>query len=272
MAIFKRPDPGLVRVAPQAGPQAVVGWVLVFSPNPSSSLRIVEQFTSVQGEGALVGVPSRFIRVSGCNLRCVWCDTPESSWEPSGTRIELADLVKGCADGPRHVVLTGGEPLIFPAVAELVAALRERGHHVTIETAGTRWLEGLQWDLLSLSPKLAHSTPWDKSPSLAQRHESARWPVEILRRFIAAGRVQLKFVARADTHTHLQHDLDEIETALRELAFPDAQRASVFIMPEGYDPEQLKAAYLRLVPECIARGFSLGQRLHIHLWGHCPGT
>lgn len=236
------------------------------------SLRIVEQFNSIQGEGALVGVPSRFIRVSGCNLRCSWCDTPESSWEPTGSRIDLQTLVQGCTPGPRHVVLTGGEPLIFGETVPLIAALRAQGHHLTIETAGTRWLEGLEWDLLSLSPKLAHSTPWDKSPSLAQRHEDARFPVGILQRYLQRGAWQLKFVVRADREDQMQTDLQEIEEALDQLAIESTQRHQVYLMPECIDPATLGAAYLRLAPECVSRGFSLGQRLHIQLWGHCPGT
>lgn len=240
--------------------------------NESRSLRIVEQFNSVQGEGALVGVPSRFIRVSGCNLRCVWCDTPESSWAPTGERLDLETLVQQAASGPRHVVLTGGEPLIFPQIVPLVQALRAAGHHVTIETAGTRWLEGLEWDLLSLSPKLAHSTPWSKAASLAARHEGARFPVEVLRRYVDAGRVQLKFVVRADTQDCLRTDLEEIEDALEMLGLADDKRDLVYLMPEGVEEGELRDAYLRIVPECLNRGFSLGQRLHIQLWGHRPGT
>lgn len=236
------------------------------------SLRIVEQFNSIQGEGALVGVPSRFIRVSGCNLRCSWCDTPESSWEPSGSRIDLHTLVQDCSGGPRHVVLTGGEPLIFAEAVPLISALRAQGHHVTIETAGTRWLEGVEWDLLSLSPKLAHSTPWNKAPSLAQRHENARFPVDVLQRYLQRGAWQMKFVVRADREDQMQADLKEIEQALDQLAIESSQRHQVYLMPECIDPEALGAAYLRLAPECVSRGFSLGQRLQIQLWGHCPGT
>jgi len=123
-------------------------------------LRIQERFVSVQGEGALVGVPSSFVRVSGCNLRCVWCDTPRTSWAPEGEPAPIPELLDWCAQGPRHVVVTGGEPLLFDATADLCRGLRARGHHVTIETAGTVLGEGIEADLLSISPKLAHSTPW----------------------------------------------------------------------------------------------------------------
>lgn len=243
------------------------------SSQAATSLRIVEQFTSIQGEGSLVGVPSRFIRVSGCNLRCHWCDTPESSWAPEGESISIDEICKACEKGPRHVVLTGGEPLLFSPCVQLVNRLRAQGYHITIESAGTRWLEGLSWDLLSLSPKLAHSTPWERSPSLAQRHEAARWPLEVLKRFLGAGPWQLKFVVRVHNDRQMQEDFDEIEAALDELEVREASaRAKVYIMPEGTERSTLDAAYLKLAPECIRRGFSLGQRLHIQLWGHCPGT
>ena len=74
-------------------------------------LRIQERFVSVQGEGVLVGVPSSFVRVSGCNLRCAWCDTPRTSWTPEGETESLDEIVRWCGEGPRHVVLTGGEPV-----------------------------------------------------------------------------------------------------------------------------------------------------------------
>ena len=125
----------------------------------SPTLRIVERFVSVQGEGLLAGVPSSFVRVSGCNLRCEWCDSATSSWSPTGERIAVDELVAWCGEGPRHVVLTGGEPLVFREAVELASRLGASGHHVTIETAGTVWQEDLHVDLVSISPKLAHSTP-----------------------------------------------------------------------------------------------------------------
>jgi 7-carboxy-7-deazaguanine synthase len=115
-------------------------------------LPIQETFVSIQGEGLLVGTESSFVRVSGCNLRCTWCDSPRTSWQPERTRVPVEDLLAFCARGPRHVVVTGGEPLLFAAVAGLSRALRAAGRHVTVETAGTVWLDELSCDLLSLSP------------------------------------------------------------------------------------------------------------------------
>jgi 7-carboxy-7-deazaguanine synthase len=238
-------------------------------PTSTPHLRIQERFVSLQGEGQLVGVPSSFVRVSGCNLRCTWCDSPATSWAPTGTPLGLDALVDFCARGPRHVVLTGGEPLLFPAVAPLSQRLRAAGHHVTVETAGTVWLPELACDLLSLSPKLAHSTPWLRAPKLAQRHEQARLDLEVLGRLLAGFAWQLKFVVRA---AEAAADLAEIEALLQALAVPPNERHRVLIMPECVDPAALPGSYRTLVGACIERGFRLGERLHIALFGHTPGT
>lgn len=235
----------------------------------AESLRIRERFVSLQGEGSLVGVPSSFVRVAGCNLRCTWCDSPETSWNPSGEQISIDALAEFCAAGPRHVVLTGGEPMLFPGVAALSRRLRAAGHHITVETAGTVWLDGLACDLLSLSPKLAHSTPWLRAPALAERHERQRLDVAVLARLLAAFAWQLKFVVRADA---AGEDLAEIEALLTALAVPASERWRVLLMPECTDPAALAGCSRALVTACVERGFRLGERQHIALFGHTPGT
>src|ERR1041385_8165014 len=101
-------------------------------------MKIAEIFYSIQGEGKLVGVPSVFVRVSGCNLRCVWCDTHYASWEPEGKEISVGEIVRRVkAFGTRHIVLTGGEPMIMPEIVELCDALKAENFHITTETAAT---------------------------------------------------------------------------------------------------------------------------------------
>src|SRR5579862_8962415 len=96
-------------------------------------LKISEIFYSIQGEGMLTGVPSVFVRTSGCNLRCVWCDTPYTSWSPEGADMAVADILEAVRTYPaRHAVVTGGEPMIAPGVVELTEGIRRLGLHVTI--------------------------------------------------------------------------------------------------------------------------------------------
>src|SRR5580693_8656888 len=99
---------------------------------------ISEIFYSIQGEGELTGVPSAFIRTSGCNLRCSWCDTKYASWNPEGTEMNIDEIVSQVSQfRTDHVVLTGGEPMVAKGIHELASRLKEIGRHITIETAAT---------------------------------------------------------------------------------------------------------------------------------------
>lgn len=245
---------------------------LPVSQSPAQMVLVSECFHSIQGEGKLSGTPSYFIRLSGCNLRCTWCDTPYASWNPEGTQQSLETLVKTAVEsGAKHVVLTGGEPMLFDAIEPLSRELRSRGMHVTIETAGTihRDSKVLACDLLSLSPKLSNSTPAaddprDPSGAWAARHESRRTNVPILQKLIDSFPVhQLKFVVSNDA------DIAEIHALLEQLrgwSPPD-----VLLMPEGVKtPAQAIKAWL--VDICLRNNFRYCPRLHIELFGNVRGT
>lgn len=230
---------------------------------------VSETFVSVQGEGKLTGVPSWFCRLSGCNLRCRWCDTPYASWNPEGTKRTVADLAaEARASGVHHAVLTGGEPMIFPQLAPLTGLLREAGMHITIETAGTVEQAGIACDLMSLSPKLANSTPTndarDPSGVWAERHEARRLDFDTLRALVGGPwDRQLKFVVQTPA------DLPEIDGVLAEL--PGLSPGDVVLMPEGVvtpDP----GAVRWVVDLCVERGWRYGHRLHIELFGDTRGT
>src|SRR5438309_1907432 len=121
---------------------------------------ISELFYSIQGEGELTGVPSVFVRTSGCNLRCNWCDTMYASWEPRGTEMSVNQIVAEVGNHhAQHCVLTGGEPMIAKGIYELAQTLRAADQHITIETAATIPPDGIACDLASLSPKLSNSAP-----------------------------------------------------------------------------------------------------------------
>jgi 7-carboxy-7-deazaguanine synthase len=227
-------------------------------------VNVAEVFHSVQGEGALVGVPSVFVRTSGCNLRCRWCDTPYTSWEPSGTAMTVEQVLAEVARFPsaRHVVVTGGEPMIAPGVDELTRALRERGLHITIETAGTVFTP-VTVDLASISPKLSRSGP-DDGP-WRERHAARRWAPDAIRSLIAAAADhQLKFVVETPA------DVVEVKALLAELG--GIAPPKVLLMPQARTVAELDQHQGWIADACKAEGFRFCDRLHLRLYGNKRGT
>lgn len=228
-------------------------------------MNIAELYTSRQGEGALTGTESVFIRTSGCNLRCRFCDTPYTSWHPRGQSLTVNEIVKQVGHSPaRHVVITGGEPLIQPDLPELTERLHTAGYHLTIETAGTVFTN-LVCDLVSLSPKLANSDP---DPATFRwwnaRHARLRLNVPVLQAWLTAHLCQLKFVV--DT----PDDLMEIDALLKQLS--GCQPEQVWLMPQGVSPERLQAAATWLLPACAERGYHYCPRMHLTWYGHRRGS
>ena len=231
-------------------------------------MRISEIFYSIQGEGELTGVPTVFIRTSGCNLRCRWCDTPYASWTPEGEEMSIEDIVKEVKKHPaRHCVLTGGEPMVARGIKELAAALRAEGQHITIETAGTMPPEGIAYDLASLSPKLSSSTPrtGEIEQNWIEKHEQTRLRPEVLKAWLEAGNYQLKFVYTQPS------DLIEIDTLIESIGIP-VPASKVLLMPEGTDEAHIAARQMELVSLCTKRGNRYCDRLHIRLFGNTKGT
>lgn len=228
---------------------------------------ISEIFHSLQGEGELAGVPSVFVRTSGCNLRCNWCDTPYASWAPEGVAMGVDEVLAEVRRHPaRHVVLTGGEPMIAPGIHELAYQLQEEGRHLTIETAATVRPAGIACDLASLSPKLAHSAPDARlDDSWRRKHEELRWQPAVVAEWIARGDYQLKFVVGAE------RDLEEIAAlvAATDCAVPAHK---ILLMPEGTTVEVLRTRGAWLAEICKARGHRFAPRLHVELYGHRRGT
>jgi 7-carboxy-7-deazaguanine synthase len=228
---------------------------------------ISEIFYSIQGEGTLTGVPSVFVRTSGCNLRCNWCDTPYASWNPEGEQRSVAQIISEIQAHPaRHVVLTGGEPMIARDIAELAAEIKKLGHHITIETAATVAPDGIACDLASLSPKLLNSAPDARlSGTWRRKHEATRWQPEVVKAWIDAYPYQFKFVVSQPA------DVDELEGMLASLK-RDIPRDRVLLMPEGVTLEAIRGRAGWLGELCKTRGYRYAHRLHIELYGNKRGT
>ncbi len=237
-------------------------------------LPINELFSSLQGEGILAGVPSTFVRTSGCNLRCWFCDSYHTSWEPTHAWLGLEELLAEIeAHDADHVVLTGGEPLIHEESVALLEALDDRGYHTTVETNGTIYRDA-PIDLASISPKLESSTPTpERDPKgdgeWAQRHERDRIDLETLARLVEDYEFQLKFVV---TDGDDMPEILDLLADLRGAAAAPIRDDDVLLMPEGATRERLAETRTQVADLAMEYGFRYTPRLHVDLWNDAPET
>ena len=231
-----------------------------------------EIFASLQGEGPSAGMAVAFLRLSRCNLACVWCDTPYTwhftgddrphrtgqTWDRKLNQVtlevaEVAEII--AALGQHRLVVTGGEPLMQASeLAELLELLPDM--RVEIETNGTVLPHAeldSRIDQYNVSPKLAHS---GNPAALALRPA-------LLDHWAAEPRATFKFVIAAPG------DVAQV----RELAAHHAiDPEKIILMPEGTDSVTLRERLEWLAPLCVESGYRLGDRLHIHLFGDTRGT
>jgi 7-carboxy-7-deazaguanine synthase len=239
------------------------------------ALPVNELFESLQGEGKLAGTPSVFVRTSGCNLRCWFCDSYHTSWEPTGVWRSVDDVVAAVeAFDADHVVLTGGEPLVHDAAGDLLDRLAGR-YHTTVETNGTL-VPDAPVDLVSISPKLASSTPTGDRPPAggdadvgdwAERHEARRIDLDALATLVDRHEFQLKFVVTGGD------DLPEIESLvdrLRARADAPVRDSDVLLMPEGTTREALAERRETVAELAVDHGYRYTPRLHVDLWNDAP--
>ena len=239
------------------------------------ALPINELFYSLQGEGRLAGVPTVFVRTSGCNLRCWFCDSYHTSWEPTHDWLDVEEIVDAvdAHEQATHVVLTGGEPLLHEASVTLLDRLGEAGYHTTVETNGTIYRDA-HVDLASISPKLASSTPTaEKAPTgegdWAERHEARRIDLDALTALVDDYESQLKFVVTgADDLPEIERLVERVRTGTeRTVADSD-----VVLMPEGATRETLDETRTDVAELAMAHGYRYTPRLHVDLWNDAPGT
>ena len=209
-------------------------------------------------------MPSVFIRTSGCNLRCSWCDTPYTSWQPEGNELNVEEILRTIEPyGAAYAVVTGGEPMIAPGIAELTSLLHGKGMHVTIETAGTVHHD-LACDLMSISPKLKNSVPYDREQGRwAAQHDRLRYQPSTLKRLAADYACQFKFVVTGPD------DLAEIEAMQAEVGFDPRD---VILMAEGTDAATLRERARWIVEVCKARHYRFSPRIHVDIWGALRGV
>lgn len=228
-------------------------------------MNISEIYQSIQGEGQLQGTPSSFVRVAGCNLRCWFCDTPFASWKPEGEDRSVSEIIDAISQhDTEHVVLTGGEPLLFSEMIPLTQQLHRLGKHITIETAGTLALS-VTCDLMSISPKLANSDPdVQLAPKWAERHRRDRFRPNVMHQLLSQYTCQLKFV--------IDHpgDVADVDNYLG--AFPYVRSEQIWLMPQGVEPSQLQEKQQWLSRECDTRGWHLCERKHIEWFGNRRGV
>ena len=213
-------------------------------------MRIAEIYQSIQGEGRLTGTDSVFVRASGCNLRCWFCDTPFTSWQATGDDLAVDEVLRQVVQYDcSHAVVTGGEPMLFAELIPLCRAL-----YLPVECG-----------LMSISPKLANSTPSRAdAPTWWERHNRTRSAPDVIRRLIDEYDYQCKFVVDQPS------DCDEVERYLAML--PQIERSRVMLMPQGTDAQALTDTADWLVPLCCERGLTFCPRRHIELFGSARGT
>ena len=244
-------------------------------PEAEEGLPVNELFYSLQGEGKLAGMPSVFVRTSGCNLRCWFCDSYHTSWEPTHAWLDIDAIIDRVTDydEAEHVVVTGGEPLLHDETAELLDRLSTAGFHTTVETNGTIYRD-TAIDLASISPKLANSTPTAKKDpqgdgEWTDRHENRRIDVDALCQLVETYDFQLKFVV---TGRDDMPEINQLVDRLRDTADTSIQDSDVLLMPEGATRGRLAETRELTAEVAMEHGYQYTPRLHVDLWNDAPET
>jgi 7-carboxy-7-deazaguanine synthase len=172
-----------------------------------ATLRITEIFYSLQGESTTIGLPTVFVRLTGCPLRCTYCDTAYAFH--GGNRISLDDIVQQISDySCSHVCVTGGEPLAQPACINLLHLLCDKGFKVSLETSGARSLEWVDSRVMivmdlktpdsgecdkNLFANLAYLKPNDQIKFVLGSREDYQWACDIIKQYDLTKTSQILF-------------------------------------------------------------------------------
>ena len=249
----------------------------------TDNINISEIFYSIQGEGFLAGVPSVFVRIAGCPLRCKFCDTNYAIDTVAGKKMTISAIVKQIKRYPtKYIVITGGEPMVCPNLSLLCKSLKK--YHITIETAGIKFIAGLKCDLMSISPKLsnAYFKPSDKKLYLK---------IDELQKLTNNYEYQLKFVIEK------ANDIKEVNQILKKITAravganlrvrpgqthrsapttqptnsKKADNSRVLLMPQAINLSEYIKRSLPVAELCKKYGFAFSPRLQISLWENKRG-
>ena len=222
-----------------------------------------EIFKSIQGEGANIGKPCVFLRLSGCNLKCAWCDTKYTwDWDKYNYEDEVVQLpVKKLIDDItslhcQHIVITGGEPLLQQKpLVKLTTHLSQIGFFIEVETNGT----------ISPIGSLANTiNQWNVSPKLANSENDIRhgYSLAVLNDFMAFEKSYLKFVLKDPD------DCNEVVNIVNRLGISPNR---VYLMPEGTTREEISRKSAWITELCLLHGYNFTTRAHILIWGDKRG-
>lgn len=216
-------------------------------------MKVNEIFLSIQGEGVQTGIPTTFVRTTGCNLECGWCDTVYARDPDSGDEMTIGEILeKVRKNGVRHVCLTGGEPLIQKDMPLLVKALVDEGFLVAIETNGSMPIDYyLGFD----APKVVISMDI-KCPSSGMTEYNR---IESLKQLRPTD--QLKFVIR---------DEKDFKYARETLKANPVGCQIIFQPVYGTDPKWLVKRVLK--SGLAALGVRVMVQLQKVIWGERPGV
>jgi len=267
---------------------------------------------TLQGEGKLAGIPVLFIRISGCNLRCMWetesgniniCDTPYSSCYPEEAEVwkieDIISTINKNSQFVKHIVISGGEPTTQPiALVQLARQLKQKlGYHVTLETNGTIFIPELtNWiDMFSISPKLSSSEPTDrkvkklKKPidrSYLRDHKKFRRNIDAVQKYINSCMDMGSYYADKpdNIQRRLQYKDFQLKFVISKQSDVDEIRRDfldhlvfvepedIVLMPLGGSREFLSNTFFMTAEMAVKNGWRFTPRLHIDLFDDKPGV
>jgi 7-carboxy-7-deazaguanine synthase len=226
-------------------------------------MRVCEVFKSFQGEGRLVGTPSIFVRFWGCNLKCKWCDEKKCLYKKNIKEIGMNKIISLVEDyNCKHVVITGGEPLLHNEIIDFCNILKDKGYHITLETNGTIIKKNIKVDLISISPKLSNSNPDFADNQQLSSYNQKRLNLDIIKYYMTKYDYQIKFVVKKEDDFK---EINEIIFKLKDISIFDEE--NILVMPLASSRKQLFMIQQRVVNWCLKYNYRYCNRLQLQVWG-----